>query len=250
MTDDEAKQMKFTAEDKLQYEVKKLTEEVRVLQHPFSQPGSWIAAIALIVSIGTNVLQHFAGRRTEQLARTEKSEAKLAETQVKEDREKQEKKRDQASEKIEDVQNKLADFNTQLVAAQRSGNCETLNKTVSEVREKVLTLEKDTQAVTQSLNKPESADAEKYKTARDEEREGFQNLIDGNYDNAIAAFQASEDIYNSYHNVYELARLIRANKSQMNDPVKKKEIFQTIVREYSWGAPPELLAQIKTIANQ
>jgi len=88
------------------------------------------------------------------------------------------------------------------------------------------------------------------KTALEKEREGFQALIAGNYDGAMAAFQASEDAYNSFNNVYELARLLRSNKSQMNNPAKRKEVFQTIVKKYSFGAPRDLWQQVVSIANQ
>lgn len=97
---------------------------------------------------------------------------------------------------------------------------------------------------------PNPVSSDKLKIAQAKEREGFQALISGNYDVAIAAFQESENIYPSYHNVYELARILRKNKAQMNDPVKKKEVFQTISNQYSYGAPPDSWAQVKSIANQ
>lgn len=87
-------------------------------------------------------------------------------------------------------------------------------------------------------------------TAAAREREGFQALINGDYDHAIAAFQTAENAYNGYHHVYELAVLLRRSKAQLNDPAKKKEVFQTIVKRYSYGAPPDLWAKVVSIANQ
>ena len=86
--------------------------------------------------------------------------------------------------------------------------------------------------------------------AQSRENKGFQALVNGNYNTAIASFQAAENAYPAYHNVYELARILRQNQSQMIDPAKKKEVFQKIVKDFSYGAPPDLLAQIKTIASQ
>lgn len=86
--------------------------------------------------------------------------------------------------------------------------------------------------------------------AEEKQREGFQSLIDGNYDNAAKAFQEAEDAKNGYNAVYELARLIRANKNQMGNDAKRKEIFKVIADKLSIGAPQDLLAKIKTIANQ
>lgn len=88
------------------------------------------------------------------------------------------------------------------------------------------------------------------KTAQIKEREGFQSLISGNYDVAIKAFQASEDAYNTYHQVYELAKFIREHKNQFSDPAKKKELFQEIVKEFPYGAPPDLWKEVKAIAAQ
>lgn len=87
-------------------------------------------------------------------------------------------------------------------------------------------------------------------TALAKEREGFQALISGDYGSAIAAFQAAENSYNSFHNVYELTRLLRKNRAQMSDPMKRKEVFQTIVKQYSFGAPTDLWPQVVSIANQ
>src|SRR5262249_35927575 len=55
--------------------------------------------------------------------------------------------------------------------------------------------------------------------ARQRERDGFQALLDGKYADALVAFQQSEDAYNGYHQVYEIARLLRAHKQEFNNPV-------------------------------
>jgi hypothetical protein len=72
----------------------------------------------------------------------------------------------------------------------------------------------------------------------------------GKYDDAIKAFQAAEDAYHSYHQVYELARLLRAKGPDLNDDNKRKEVFQLIIDKYSYGAPPDLLNQLKVMATQ
>jgi cell division protein FtsL len=87
-------------------------------------------------------------------------------------------------------------------------------------------------------------------TAAAKEREGFQALIDGQYDRAIAAFQSAENAYNGYHMVYDLAILLRRNKAKMNDPAGKKAVFQTIVKSYSYKAPADLWPKVVSIANQ
>jgi len=108
------------------------------------------------------------------------------------------------------------------------------------------------QSVTQDRGKNEAIQkyTSKLQIASQKEREGFENLIAGKYDDAIKSFQASEDAYNSYHQVYELARLLRSRRQDMNDENKRKETFQIIVDKYSYGAPSDLLNQLRTIAKQ
>jgi hypothetical protein len=36
----------------------------------------------------------------------------------------------------------------------------------------------------------------------------------------------------------------------MKDPAKKKEVFQTIVKRYYYGAPPDLWQKVVSIASQ
>lgn len=160
-------------------------------------------------------------------------------------------------QKIEEQKRQIVDTQNTLINI-----TETLKKNDPKVAENVLAqVEKDPQSkaviqdvktaaplITKSPTAPTKTND--LKTAQAKEREGFQSLLNGNYDQAIAAFQASENAYNSYHQVYELARFVRRNKEQFNDPANKKELFQKIVSDYSYGAPPDLLGQIKAIANQ
>lgn len=81
--------------------------------------------------------------------------------------------------------------------------------------------------------------------ARTKERDGFQSLLDGNFLKAQDDFQQSENAYNGFHQVYEIARLLRTRKSDFNSPDAKKEILQTIVKEDFRGAPPDLFDKLK-----
>ena len=108
------------------------------------------------------------------------------------------------------------------------------------------------QSVTQDQTKKEAIQTytNRMQIASQKEREGFENLMAGKYDDAIKAFQAAEDAYHSYHQVYELARLLRAKAPDLNDDNKRKEVFQLIIDKYSYGAPPDLLNQLKVMATQ
>lgn len=87
-------------------------------------------------------------------------------------------------------------------------------------------------------------------TARTEERKGFQSMLAGDYDAAIEAFEAADEAYPTYNNAYELARILRRNKTQMKDEARKKEVFKTIAEQYSYRAPKDLLEKVRADANK
>ena len=249
----------YSETDKLQNEVEKLIAEVKILKKPYLQPTFWIGVIALGVSVAGNIGQSLTYESRATIAKADVAQAKL-------DRIEMEKKRDEAQNELDKLQSQLLSIQETIGQAKQESNSTQVQERLIEVEKKLTNLQDTTQTTQQSLatsessavrefretqqNTPKSAPISRLLTAKEKEREGFQNLLDGDYDNAIAAFQAAENAYNSYHNVYEIARLLRQNKSQMNDPAKKKEIFQKIVKDYSYGAPPDLLQQVKAIANQ
>jgi hypothetical protein len=62
---------------------------------------------------------------------------------------------------------------------------------------------------------------------------------------AIDAFEASEKAYPSYHQVYEIGRLIKARRHELNDPKKAAELGQLIATDYAFGAPTDLLEELR-----
>jgi hypothetical protein len=107
------------------------------------------------------------------------------------------------------------------------------------------------QSVTQDHGKSEVIQkyTNKVQLASQKEREGFENLIAGKYDDAIKSFQAAEEAYNSYHQVYEIAKLLRTRRSELDDDNGRKKMFQLMVDNYSYGAPSDLLNQLKIMAK-
>jgi hypothetical protein len=102
-------------------------------------------------------------------------------------------------------------------------------------------------------NKAQAEKIQTYKTraqaASEKEREGFESLLAGDYDNAIKAFQSAEAAYPSYHQVYELARLIRQKKPDLADPERRKELFRLVVSQYAYGAPSDLLERLREMSK-
>jgi hypothetical protein len=81
--------------------------------------------------------------------------------------------------------------------------------------------------------------AQDFNAALDWEKIGFQKLVDRNLEEAISAFKSAERSYNSFHQVYEIGRYLRSKKSSTSQEGDEfwKEIYQTILEEYSWKMP-------------
>ena len=71
----------------------------------------------------------------------------------------------------------------------------------------------------------------------------------GEYDRAIEAFEDTEIIYPTFHQVYEIGRLLRGNRSKLDIPDERRKVFLEIVEKYSWEAPRDLLLELKQKAD-
>ncbi len=89
-----------------------------------------------------------------------------------------------------------------------------------------------------------------FKAALKFETEGFTHLLAGEFDKAITAFTNAEVNAASYHQVYEIARLLRKERANLDDLEKRRLIYQQIVSDMSYGAPPEMLDQLKKLASE
>ncbi len=89
-----------------------------------------------------------------------------------------------------------------------------------------------------------------FKAALKFETQGFTYLLAGEFDNAITAFNKAEISFPSYHQVYEISRLLRKEKANLDNPEKRRQIYLKIVNEMSYGAPPEMLDQLKELASE
>jgi len=96
------------------------------------------------------------------------------------------------------------------------------------------------------VTSPQSASTgTQYERATARERDGFYRLIDGDYEAAIEAFADAERIYPSLHSVYEIRRLLQANRDRLDSPDVRARALQTIVDEYAWGVPNEIIAALE-----
>jgi hypothetical protein len=239
--------MPYKPEDKLEYEVEKIIEEIKILKRPYLQLSFWIGLVALGLSVAGNVGQALTYESRAIIAKADAAQAKLDMIEMNN-------KRDQAKLEFEKVQMALNDVRNSVTQAQQTSVSPQTQQTLNDVQKKISNLEQTTQATVENLDQSESPATTDFRgklaMAKEKERAGFQNLIDGNYDAAIQAFQESENSFNSYHNAYDIAKLLRENKTRLDDPAVKKAVFKTIVTKHAYGAPPDLFKEVKVIAGQ
>ena len=239
--------MAYKPEDKLEYEVEKIIAEIKVLKKPYLQLSFWVGLVALALSVAGNVGQALTYESRAIIAKADAAQAKLDMLEMNT-------KRDLAKAEFEKVQMSLGEIKNSVSQVKGATDSPQAQAALKEVENKLTNLEQTTQTTTDNLDRSESPATSAFRgklaTAKEKEREGFQDLIEGNYDEAIKSFQESEDSFNSYNNVYEIAKLLKDNKARLADPAAKKEVFKTIVNKHSYGAPPDLFKEVKVIANQ
>jgi len=82
------------------------------------------------------------------------------------------------------------------------------------------------------------------------EAQGFTYLLAGEFDKAITAFDKAETSYPSFHQVYEISRLLRKERDSLDDPEKRRQVYRQIVNDMNYKAPKELIDKLKKIANE
>lgn len=86
------------------------------------------------------------------------------------------------------------------------------------------------------------------------ERQGFQYLLAGELTNARQAFGEAYGSWSSYHNVDEIYNTVLTpavvdtfnSADGPEQGTMLRDIYRTIIDQYSWGAPPEALTQMQT----
>ena len=77
------------------------------------------------------------------------------------------------------------------------------------------------------------------------ERQGFELLLSRDFLGAQQSFEAAERAYPEFHQVYEIAQLLRREQSRLSEPEVQKRVLTRIISDYGWKAPADLLSAIK-----
>jgi uncharacterized protein (UPF0216 family) len=75
--------------------------------------------------------------------------------------------------------------------------------------------------------------------AKQFEEEGFSYLLNKDVDNAIISFTKSENSYNGYHMVYDIAIYLNKKRDQLSiDNIENwKSVYSVILSKYNWKIP-------------
>lgn len=85
-----------------------------------------------------------------------------------------------------------------------------------------------------------------YTDALQWEQEGFSFLLNKDVNNAILAFRNSENAYNQFHQVYEIAQYLSQNRRRLSttDAPFWDTAFRKIATDFSWEMPSEVREQL------
>ncbi|MGY0615302.1 hypothetical protein [Vibrio sp. FJH11] len=90
---------------------------------------------------------------------------------------------------------------------------------------------------------------QKYQAAIEYEARAFNALVNGDFANAIKYLDLAEEEYPSFHQVYEIKKLLQKNIANMHDENTKAAVLKKIAYEFSWKAPQPQLDQLREMVE-
>lgn len=72
------------------------------------------------------------------------------------------------------------------------------------------------------------------------ERAGFEKLLAGDLDSSIASFQAAEQAYPTFHQVYEIARYLDEHRDAFKAAAGRRSVLTFVADSLSYGMPPDI----------
>jgi tetratricopeptide (TPR) repeat protein len=109
--------------------------------------------------------------------------------------------------------------------------------------------EKDVQEVGRLGSASLASQRDTLRSAQAHEAAAFEALVRGDYKTALSEFEEAERVYPTFHQAYEIARLLRRNLSSISEPAIRKSVLKQIVTQLSYGAPPEYLQKLEEISK-
>ncbi|MEO6725878.1 MAG: hypothetical protein ABIU20_04335 [Blastocatellia bacterium] len=249
--------MAFTPEDKLRFEIEKLQLDIQEKKRAFfNQPSFWIPVLTVAISLSGNLFQWSNSKNEKTLVDIQIAQAKLDKQKADDQLKALQQQIDAAQAAFESTNQRIADAEKRLQEATEKLGASQSPQVAAAAAEAGRVLADARQINQRGLEGLRSVDitgpqraGKNTSLATTKEREGFEKLIAGDYDGAAQAFQDAENALSGFHSAYELSRLIRSRRSDLNDPAKRKEVFQIIVNKLSFGAPPEVISKMKELSK-
>ncbi|MDN3204419.1 hypothetical protein [Algoriphagus sediminis] len=87
----------------------------------------------------------------------------------------------------------------------------------------------------------------KYQNAKNLEKMAFDYLFQKDIDRVIATLDAAERVYPGFHSVYDINRMLKAERSDLSDPdsPKWKEVYSRILNDYPWKLSDEIIERLE-----
>jgi len=142
---------------------------------------------------------------------------------------------------LKGIQERLITENNNLQAAAKS--CSPLSPETSQELETLRNASKELSAsISQRVSGvQEAANRTRFEEASRLEKQGFEALIDSAYEQAVSRFSSADEVYPTFHNVHEIAKLLSRNLAELEDPATEPQtrriVLDTILTDYSWGMP-------------
>ncbi|MGQ0794107.1 MAG: hypothetical protein ACT4NX_08520 [Deltaproteobacteria bacterium] len=94
----------------------------------------------------------------------------------------------------------------------------------------------------------------KFERAQELEERGFNQIVEGQFDDALESFEQAWVAFPTYHNVDEIRKLLRLNLARLGNgetaEQAQREVLETILARYSWGVPERAAGQMKDKLNR
>jgi hypothetical protein len=129
---------------------------------------------------------------------------------------------------------------------------DTTQKSQPEIKQKIMTIQEHLDNITYQITPGTTDKRNDLSEAARYERIGFEALLQRNADNAIAAFNNSEERYHGYHSVYDLANYLISHRQGLvdvnNDPLWK-QAYKDILKKFPWGMPGDVKEKMEGLSK-
>ncbi|OPY64338.1 MAG: hypothetical protein A4E63_03567 [Syntrophorhabdus sp. PtaU1.Bin050] len=211
--------------------------------------GAWIGVVSSIVTIGLTIYNAALNTRIQQT----ELQLKQVESEIRKKSQELEERKERTA-RYEFVNKLLPDIlKNEKAQVILTTNLISLALTEEEARKLFdgfqLSQDKNVQEVGKIGSENLDKQRQRLRTALSHEAAAFEALIAGDYHKALSEFEATEAVYPTFHQAYEISRLLRQNLNTMSESKSRKDVFKRIVAQYSYGAPSQYLQKLDELSK-